>query len=75
MRPIVAHWLGHYLGPDAASTLAPTWFMCVGFAGLVGLGVMLVLARRRGLESGTVASAMLWAWSTCPECRDRRWTG
>jgi hypothetical protein len=20
------------------------------------------------------ASAMLWAWSTCPECRDRRWT-
>jgi hypothetical protein len=21
------------------------------------------------------ASAMLWAWSTCPECRDRRWTG
>ncbi|MCK9901521.1 hypothetical protein CC117_22500 [Parafrankia colletiae] len=21
------------------------------------------------------ASAMLCAWSTCPECRDRRWTG
>jgi hypothetical protein len=21
------------------------------------------------------ASEMLWAWSTCPECRDRRWTG
>jgi hypothetical protein len=21
------------------------------------------------------ASAMLWAWSRCPECRDRRWTG
>jgi hypothetical protein len=21
------------------------------------------------------ASVMLWAWSTCPECRDRRWTG
>jgi len=21
------------------------------------------------------ASAMLWAWSTCPECRDGRWTG
>ena len=20
-------------------------------------------------------SAMLGAWSTCPECRDRRWTG
>jgi prolipoprotein diacylglyceryltransferase len=62
VRPIVAHWLGHYLGPDAASALAPTWFMCVGFAGLAGLVVMLVLARRRGIESGTVASAMLWGY-------------
>lgn len=62
MRPIVAHWLGHYLSPEAANALAPTWFMCVGFAGLVGLGVMLVLARRRGMDSGTVASAMLWGY-------------
>jgi phosphatidylglycerol:prolipoprotein diacylglycerol transferase len=36
--------------------------MCVGIAGLVGLILMLVLARRRGLESGTVASAVLWCY-------------
>lgn len=31
-----------------------------------------------GLPAGLIANtgaAMLWAWSTCPECRDRRWTG
>jgi prolipoprotein diacylglyceryltransferase len=47
---------------DLADMLAPTWFMCVGIAGLVGLILMLVLARRRGLESGTVASAVLWCY-------------
>jgi hypothetical protein len=31
-------------------------------------------AMPAGLIANTVA-AMLWAWSTCPECRDRRWTG
>jgi hypothetical protein len=38
--------------------------------------------RRPFLRSWTIpardagrVSAMLWAWSTCPECRDRRWTG
>ena len=38
--------------------------------------------RRLGQRGWTIpardaggASAMLWAWSTCPECRDRRWTG
>ena len=62
MRPIVVHWLAQYLSPDAASTLAPTWFMCVGIAGLVSLGVMLVLARRRGIESATGASALLWGY-------------
>jgi len=62
VRPIVVHWLAQYLSPDAASTLAPTWFMCVGIAGLVSLGVMLALARRRGIESATVASALLWGY-------------
>jgi prolipoprotein diacylglyceryltransferase len=62
VRPIVVRWLEHYLSPDAASTLAPTWFMCVGIAGLVSLCVMLVLARRRGIESSTVASVMLWGY-------------
>src|SRR4029450_10453642 len=33
---------------------------------------------RRAMPAGLIANtvaAMLWAWSTCPECRDRRWTG
>jgi phosphatidylglycerol:prolipoprotein diacylglycerol transferase len=62
VRPHVVHWLEHYLRPDLADAFAPTWFMCVGIAGLVSLILMLVLARRRGLESGTVASAVLWCY-------------
>ena len=62
MRPLVVHWLEHYMRADVADLLAPTWFMCVGIAGLAGLILMLVLARRRGLESGTVASAVLWSY-------------
>src|SRR3569833_3842161 len=62
VRPIVVHWLAQYLSPDAASTLAPTWFLSGGIAGLVSLGVTLVLARRRGSESATVASALLWGY-------------
>ena len=62
MRPLVVHWLEHYVRSDVADLLAPAWFMCVGIAGLVGLILALVLARRRGLESGTVASAVLWCY-------------
>ncbi|MEO8841248.1 MAG: prolipoprotein diacylglyceryl transferase family protein [Kofleriaceae bacterium] len=62
MRPLVVHWLEQFVRPDVANLLAPTWFMCVGIAGLVGLILMLVLARRRGLESGTVASTVLWCY-------------
>jgi hypothetical protein len=62
VRPLVVDWLEHYVRADVADMLAPTWFMCVGIAGLVGLILMLVLARRRGLESGTVASAVLWCY-------------
>jgi prolipoprotein diacylglyceryltransferase len=62
MRPYVVHWLAGYMHRDVASVLAPSWFTCVGLAGLVGLIVMLVLARRRGIESGTVASAMTWGY-------------
>ena len=62
MRPLVVHWLEQYVRADIAELLAPTWFMCVGIAGLVGLALMLMLARRRGLEAGPVASAVLWGY-------------
>ncbi|MEO8551103.1 MAG: prolipoprotein diacylglyceryl transferase family protein [Kofleriaceae bacterium] len=62
MRPIVVHWLEQFMRADLAELLAPTWFMCVGIAGLVSLGLMLALARRRGVESGTVASVVFWGY-------------
>lgn len=62
MRPHVLHWLEHYLRADLADVLAPSWFTCVGFAGLVALIAMLVVARRRGIDPGTIASAMLWSY-------------
>ena len=62
MRPYVLHWLAHHMRPDLAGLLAPSWFTCVGLAGLAALIAMLVLARRRGVDPGTVASAVLWCY-------------
>jgi prolipoprotein diacylglyceryl transferase len=47
---------------DIADLFAPSWFTCVGLAGLVGLILMVVLARRRGIDTGTVGSAVLWGY-------------
>jgi phosphatidylglycerol:prolipoprotein diacylglycerol transferase len=58
----VLHWLAHHMRADVASALAPSWFTCVGLAGVAALVLMLVLARRRGIEPATVASAVLWAY-------------
>jgi hypothetical protein len=38
-------------------------------------GVRALMALHNAGCSRGGASAMLWAWSTCPGCRDRRWTG
>jgi phosphatidylglycerol:prolipoprotein diacylglycerol transferase len=62
VRLHVLHWLEQFLHPDIASLLAPSWFTCVGLAGLVTLALMLGLARRRGIDAGTVASAVLWCY-------------
>jgi len=62
VRPYVLHWLERYMRGDLADLLAPSWFSCAGFAGLVTLIVMLVLARRRGIDPGTIASAVLWSY-------------
>jgi prolipoprotein diacylglyceryltransferase len=62
MRPLVLHWLAHHLRGDAASILAPSWFTCVGLAGLAALTLMLVLARRRGIDAGAIASIVLWCY-------------
>lgn len=62
MRPIVVHWLEQFVRADVAELLAPTWFMCVGIAGLVSLALLLALARRRGIDTGTVASVVFWGY-------------
>ncbi|HEX7839723.1 MAG TPA: prolipoprotein diacylglyceryl transferase family protein, partial [Kofleriaceae bacterium] len=62
MRPHVLHWLEQYMHSDTASILAPSWFTCVGLAGVAALIGMLVVARRRGIDSGTVASVVLWCY-------------
>jgi phosphatidylglycerol:prolipoprotein diacylglycerol transferase len=62
VRPYVLHWLEHHMRADAANVLAPSWFTCVGLAGVVALILMLVLARRRGIDPGTIASLVLWCY-------------
>jgi prolipoprotein diacylglyceryltransferase len=62
VRPHVEHWLAGFMRADVANLLAPSWFTCIGLAGLVTLILMLVLGRRRGFDSGTIASAVLWCY-------------
>jgi len=43
MRPHVVHWLEAVFPGGVASALAPTWFTCVGLAGVVALFAMLAI--------------------------------
>ncbi len=62
MRPYIVRWLEDFTSPRLAELLAPTWFMCVGFAGLVSLALIVMLARRRGIERATVVAIVLWGY-------------
>ena len=62
MRSHVVSWLDGFLPHHISSLIAPSWFTCVGLAGLVTLILMLVLARRRGIDSGVIASVILWCY-------------
>jgi len=55
-------WLEQFVRPDVASLFAPTWFTCVGLAGLATLVLMLVRARRHGIDPGAIASVVLWSY-------------
>ncbi|MCW5808924.1 MAG: prolipoprotein diacylglyceryl transferase [Deltaproteobacteria bacterium] len=61
MRSYVLGWLERYVG-GAANVLAPSWFTCIGFAGLATLVLMVVLAKRRGIDPATAATAVLWGY-------------
>lgn len=69
MRPYLITWLEQFMPSHVAAAIAPSWFTCVGLAGLVGLLVMLVIAKRHGaradaggIDRGMVASAVLWGY-------------
>jgi phosphatidylglycerol:prolipoprotein diacylglycerol transferase len=62
MRPHIVHWLDGILPGGLAAALAPTWFTCVGLAGVATLFAMLAIARRHRLETGAVASIVLWCY-------------
>ena len=60
MRPHLVEWLDGFMPHGIASTIAPSWFTCIGLAGLVTLFAMLAVARRIGIDRGVVASMVLW---------------
>jgi phosphatidylglycerol:prolipoprotein diacylglycerol transferase len=62
LRPYVVRWLAAFTSPELADALAPSWFMCVGFAGLVTLVLIVALARRRGIDRGVAVGAVLWGY-------------
>jgi prolipoprotein diacylglyceryltransferase len=62
LRAHVIRWLENFTTPRLAELLAPSWFTCVGFAGLIALVLTVVLARRRGIDRATVAAIVLWGY-------------
>jgi prolipoprotein diacylglyceryltransferase len=62
VRPHLVHWLDGIVPGGIAAVLAPTWFTCVGLAGVVALFAMLAIARRHRLDRGAVASIVLWCY-------------
>lgn len=62
MRPDVVNWLDQLMPRGVALAIAPSWFMCVGLSGLVMLIWMVLAARRRSIDTGTIANAVLWSY-------------
>ena len=62
MRPHVVAWLAAWMPDGLAPWLAPTWFTCVGVAGLVALLALRSVARRHHVADGLVATAALWCY-------------
>jgi prolipoprotein diacylglyceryltransferase len=62
MRSHVVHWLDGVLPGPLAAALAPTWFTCVGLAGVATLFLMLAIGRRNRMDAGVIASIVLWCY-------------
>lgn len=59
MRPYVVRWLADLMGMRLAELLAPSWFTCVGLAGLVSLLIITMRARRHQIETSSVVAIAL----------------
>ena len=62
MRPHAIAFFERFMPHDLAALFAPGWFTCVGLAGVVGLFLMMRIARRQGIEPGVMASIVLWCY-------------
>lgn len=62
MRSHLVAWLDGFLPHWLAALVAPTWFTCVGLAGVLGVVWMLRNARRAQLDTPRVASVVLWSY-------------
>lgn len=62
MRPHLVDWLDDFMSRPWAALIAPTWFTCVGLAGVLGVIWMLRNARRAKLDPANAASAILWGY-------------
>src|SRR5262249_50624693 len=63
LGPLLEPWLEPHVRGDAPRPLPPTWISCVGQARTTALLLMLVLARRRGIDPGAVASVVVWGYA------------
>ena len=62
MRADVVDCLAQFMPRAIAASIAPSWFMCVGLSGLVMLVWMVLAARRRRIDTGVIANAVLWSY-------------
>lgn len=62
MRPHVVAWLDQFFAHEVSLLIAPTWFTCIGLAGLVTLMLMMRRARSHAIEPGVIASVILWGY-------------
>jgi len=62
MRPHVVHWLEGFMPSGVASALAPSWFTCVGLAGVTCLFLMIAIGKRHDIERRVIASIVLWCY-------------
>jgi phosphatidylglycerol:prolipoprotein diacylglycerol transferase len=62
VRPYVVHWLEAVIPSGIAQVVAPSWFTCVGVAGVVMLCWMLATARRHRIEPLAMSEIVLWCY-------------